>query len=163
VALGLTLSCQQPVTEPEISVEERATIIDRTLAVWNDGDLNIVEELYAPDLVWHVVDIAEDVVGLEAFKDLVTTFRTAFPDFDLTFDETLVADDMMVIRWTMTGTNTGTFQGLPPTDRPVRLSGMALSRMVDGKTAEVWQHYNALSIFEQMGYTLTPPLEVIVE
>jgi len=120
-------------------------------------NLDLVDDLYAPDFVWHVVDIDEDVVGTAAFKELVTSFRTAFPNFNITFDEVFVAGDKTVIRWTMTGTNTGPLQDLPATGQSVRLHGVAISRSVDGKTAEVWQHYNQLSMFQQMGYTLTPP------
>jgi predicted ester cyclase len=46
---------------------------------------------------------------------------------------------------------------MPPNGQPVRLQGVAISRAVDGKTVEVWQHYNQLSMFQQMGYTLSPP------
>jgi cytidyltransferase-like protein len=104
-----------------------------------------------------VVDMGEDIVGTSAFKELVTSFRTAFPDFNVTFDEVFAAGDTTVIQWTMTGTNTGPFGDLPPTGQPVTLHGVAISRAVDGMTVEVWQHYNQLFMFQQMGFTLTPP------
>jgi steroid delta-isomerase-like uncharacterized protein len=156
VVSGLALGCQ-PCAEGPSGPEVAIPPMDSYLAIWNDGDLDLVDELYAPDFVWHVVDIDEDVVGTEAFKGLVTSFRTAFPDFHVTFDEVLVAGDKTVIQWTMTGTNTGPLQDLPPSGQPVRLQGVAISRSVDGRTVEVWQHYNPLSMFQQMGYTLTPP------
>ncbi len=153
VILGLTLGCAPCEEAPEVVIPS----MDPYLAIWNDGNLDLVDELYTADLVWHVVDIDEDVVGTAAFKELVTAFRTGFPDFNVTFDEVFAADDKMVIRWTMTGTNTGPMQGLPPTGQPVQLHGVAISRAVDGKTVEVWQHYNQLSMFQQMGFTLAPP------
>jgi steroid delta-isomerase-like uncharacterized protein len=152
----LAFGCQPRVEAPS-ALKEVTPPLEPYLAIWNEGNLDLVDELYAPDFVWHVVDISGDVVGTAAFKELVTSFRTAFPDFHVTFDETLQAGDTTVIRWTMTGTNTGPLQGLPPSGQRVRLQGVAISRTVDGKTVEVWQHYNALSMFQQMGYTLTPP------
>jgi steroid delta-isomerase-like uncharacterized protein len=156
VVLGLTLGCQPQA--PSV-VEEAMPSMEPYLAIWNEGNLDLVDELYSPDFVWHVVDVADDVVGTEAFKEMVTNFRTAFPDFHVTFDEVFSAGDKTVVRWTMTGTNTGPFQGMPPTGQPVRMSGVAISRDVDDKTAEVWQHYNPLAMYTQMGYTLTPPTE----
>jgi len=151
--VGLAPGCR-----PCAEVQEAAVpSMDPYLAIWNDGDLDLVDGLYAPDFVWHVVDMGEDVVGIAAFKELVTGFRTAFPDFHVTFDEVLVAGEKTVIRWTMTGTNTGPLQDLPPSGQPVRLRGVAISRAVDGVTVEVWQYYNQLSMFQQMGMTLTPP------
>lgn len=155
-SLVLVLGCR-PCEEAAIAPEPVIPPMDPYLAIWNDGDLGLVDELYAPDFVWHLVGIGEDVVGTAAFKDLVTSFRTAFPDFHVTFDEVFAAGDKMVIQWTMTGTNTGPLQELPPSGQPVRLQGVAISRSVDGKTVEVWQHYNQLSMFQQMGYTLSPP------
>ena len=151
--LVIALGCQKTSGVPEVALPP----MDPYLAIWNDGNLDLVDELYAPDFVWHVVDIGEDVVGEAAFKELVTSFRTAFPDFHVTFDEVLVAGDKTVIRWTMTGTNTGPLQELPPSGQPVRLQGVAISRSVEGRTVEVWQHYNSLSMFQQMGYALAPP------
>ena len=153
VVSGLALGCRPCAEAPEVAIPP----MDPYLAIWNDGNLDLVDELYAPDFVWHIVDAGEDVVGTAAFKELVTSFRTAFPDFHVTFDEVFVAGEKTVIRWTMTGTNTGPLQDLPPAGQPVRLQGVAISRSVDGRTAEVWQHYNHLSMFQQMGYTLTPP------
>lgn len=153
VVSGLALGCRPCAEAPEVVIPP----MDPYLAIWNDGNLDLVDELYAADFVWHVVDIDEDVVGVDAFKALVTSFRTAFPDFHVTFDEVLVAGDKTVIRWTMSGTNTGPLQDLPPSGQPVQLHGVAISRAVEGKTAEVWQHYNQLSMFQQMGFTLAPP------
>lgn len=149
----LALGCRPCAVAPEVAVPS----MDPYLAIWNDGNLDLVDEFYAPDMVWHVVDAGEDLVGTAAFKELVTSFRTAFPDFHVTFDEVLVAGEKTVIRWTMTGNNTGPLQGLQPSGQPVRLHGVAISRSVDGKTAEVWQYYNQLSMFQQMGYTLAAP------
>lgn len=156
VVSAVALGCQPRVEAPS-APEGAIPSMEPYLAIWNEGNLDLVDEVYAPDFVWHVVDIADDVVGTDAFKELVTTFRTAFPDFRVTFDETFMADDKIVTRWTMTGTNLGPLQGLPPSGQPVRLQGVAVSRMVDGKTVEVWQHYSPLSMYQQMGYTLTPP------
>jgi steroid delta-isomerase-like uncharacterized protein len=150
---ALVLGCRPCAEAPEVAIPS----MDPYLAIWNDGNVDLVDELYAPDFVWHVVDIDEDVVGVDAFKELVTGFRTAFPDFHVTFDEVFVAGDRTVIQWTMTGTNTGPLQDLPPTGQPVRLRGVAISRSADGKTTEVWQYYNQLSMFRQMGFSLTPP------
>ena len=153
VVLGLALGCAPCDEVTEVVIPPMGPYLE----IWNDGNLDLVDELYAPDFVWHVVDIEEDIVGTAAFKELVTSFRTAFPDFNVTFDEVFAAGDKMVIRWTMTGTNTGPFGDLPPTGQPVTLHGVAISRAVDGMTVEVWQHYNQLFMFQQMGFTLTPP------
>lgn len=48
--------------------------------------------------------------------------------------------DLVTGRWTMTGTHTGPLEllGLPPTGRPVTMSGQEIFRVADGQFVEVW-------------------------
>lgn len=55
-----------------------------------------------------------------------------------------------------TGTHTGQFRGLPPTGRPVRFSGLEISRMVNGQAAEHWFQMDTLTMFEQLGLRIVP-------
>ena len=154
--LFFTFSCQKQGTEV-ITEEEMKAIAERTLEIWNEGNLDLIGELYAPELVRHECDLPEDVVGFDAFKNLVTWIRTQFPDFYMMVDEMIVKGDRMVMRWTMTGTNTGSLGDLPPTGKNMRVSGISIARLVNGKIAEVWDFYNQLDMLQQLGFTLTPP------
>jgi SnoaL-like polyketide cyclase len=64
-------------------------------------------------------------------------------------------------RWTMTGTNTGTFDlfGLPPTGRPVTMTGQEIFRARGGKFAEVWHQEDAPGMLRQLG--LEPPQAIM--
>ncbi len=57
----------------------------------------------------------------------------------------------------MTGTNTGTFDllGLPPTGRPVTMTGQEIFRVRDGKFAESWHQEDVPGMLRQLG--LEPP------
>ena len=63
----------------------------------------------------------------------------------------------MAGRWTITGTNTGTFDlfGLPPTGRPVTMTGQEIFRAENGKLAEVWHQEDVPGMLRQLG--LEPP------
>ena len=83
--------------------------------------------------------------------------RRAFPDLRFTTDVVVADGDFVVGRWTMTGTNTGVFDlfGLPPTGRPVTMTGQEIFRAHDGKLAEVWHQEDAPGMLRQLG--LEPP------
>ena len=67
------------------------------------------------------------------------------------------ADEGMVVQPILfTGTHTGSFWGLPPTNRQVRFSGLEINRMVDGKVAEHWFQMDAMTLFEQLGLRIVP-------
>jgi hypothetical protein len=55
-----------------------------------------------------------------------------------------------------TGTHTGNFRSLPPTNREVRFGGIEINRMVDGKFAEHWFQLDAVTLFQQIGLLVVP-------
>ncbi len=163
VALGLTSGCCQQQAADTSATEAMAALAERARTIWNEGDLELIDDLVAPDFVRHVVDISEDIVGSTGFGEAVVAFRTQFPDFQVRFDEVIVAGDRLVIRWTVTGTDTGTFGELPPTGMSIQISGASVIHVIDGKFAEAWMYYNQGAMMQQLGFTLTPPVMEVVE
>jgi len=82
-------------------------------------------------------------------------WRKAFPDLKVTVDMTIAQGDLVCVRWTARGTNTGTGNGIPATGKWVETSGTAIFRFVDGKIAEEWTAANSLGLMRQLG--LLPP------
>ena len=154
--LCLTFSCQQQVEEG-ITEEEAQNLVERDMEIWNEGNLALADELIAPDYVEHTAGISEDIVGIDAFKERVTNLRIDFPDFTVTVEELIVKDDRIVWRWIATGTNTGTTSDIPPTGKKIRIEGVGILRVVDGKIVERLMYYNEGAMLRQLGYTITLP------
>ena len=57
----------------------------------------------------------------------------------------------MATRWTLTGTHQGAFQGIPPTGRPVKFTGIEFNRVVDGQFAEHWSMFDNVALLRQIG------------
>lgn len=151
VFLGLVIGCQPGgITAQD---EERNRMV---LEIWNAGKLELVDEVYSPDYVRHTVDVLDDIVGTDAFKEYVTSVRTTYPDFNLTIDEQIKSGDTFAVRWTVTATNTGPGD-FPPTGKKVKFSGASISKVAEGKIIEEWLYYNQAAILTQLGYTITPP------
>jgi len=153
--LFFTFGCQQG--EEGITEEESQAFTDRVLEMWNKANIAIVDEVYAPEIVRHDCGVPIDIVGLENAKNHLGNFFNAFPDLNITVDETIVAGNKMAQRWTMTGTNTGHMGDMPPTGKNVRFSGISIVHMVNGKAVEIWDFYNVLDMMQQLGFTLAPP------
>ena len=109
--------------------------------VWGQGRTHAASELMAEDLIDHNPYPGQPA-GLDGHDWAVAMVRRAFPDLRFTPDVVVADGDFVAGRWTMTGTNTGTFDlfGLPPTGRPVTMTGQEISRATRGKLAEVWHH-----------------------
>ena len=65
--------------------------------------------------------------------------------------------DKVVVRWTLHGTHTGEFWGVPPTHKVITYSGINIWRLRDGKIVEEWGSMDMLSVLQQLG--LVPPME----
>ncbi len=158
VLLGFSFSCQRQVQEG-LTEEEVQAWTDSVLKIWNEANLNILDEVYVQELVRHDCGVPEDIVGLDNIKNYLQNLFNAFPDLNVTVDETIVAGNKIVQRWTLTGTNTGSMDDMPPTGKNVKVSGVSVVHMVNGKAVEIWDFYNVLDMYQQLGFTLIPPQE----
>lgn len=84
-------------------------------------------------------------------RQSITAFRAGFPDAQVTVNEVIAEGDKSVVRWTMQGTNSGQFYGMPPTGKTVKMSGISMYRLADGKLAEGWVEYDQLGLMQQLG------------
>jgi predicted ester cyclase len=124
--------------------------------VWDQGRTDVARELLAEDIVDHN-PLPGQPPGLEGHDWAAAMIRRAFPDLRFTADVVMSDGEFVAGRWTMTGTNTGTFDlfGLPPTGRPVTMTGQEIFRTRDGKLAEVWHQEDVPGMLRQLG--LEPP------
>ena len=117
-------------------------------AVWHQGDLDRVDELFASDFVRH--DPGRELHGPEEnrqFKD----FRAAFPDAHFTVLDCVSEGDKVAVRYRFRGTHLGNFQGMQPTGKQVGYSAILIYRVADGKIIEQWTEIDLLGFLRQLG------------
>ena len=132
--------------------EENKNVTRRFLKeVFEGGNLELVDELFAPDYVLHDPFVPEEVRGPEGIKQFVSMYRNAFPDAHITIEDLLAEGDKVVVRWTARGTHQGELMGVPPSGNRVEISGIAIYRVSGGKIEETWSSYDALGIMQQIG------------
>lgn len=145
--------CQQQ-EERTYTDDEMQAIWDNNLRLWNGGNLDLVDTLYAEGCVRHNADMG-DAVGPEGVKKFVKWVYTAYPDFKVTFNKRFELEDRIVALWTATGTNDGPLnKNMLATGKNVSFTGLAMSVIENGKITEEWAYYNQLPIYTQMGYEL---------
>lgn len=70
------------------------------------------------------------------FKQVMVSFRSAFPDSDLHIEEEIAEDDKVVIRWLFSGTHRGNIMGIPATNQSVSWTGITIYTIVEGKVVQ---------------------------
>ena len=123
--------------------------------VINQGNLDLVDELFTPDYVDHTPP-GPDLQGRDGIRQFVTMLRSAFPDAHFTVEDRIVEGNTLVARWTMRGTHQGEFAGVPATGKPVVLTGIAIHRFGDDQIQESWDYYDALGLLQQLGAIPAP-------
>lgn len=117
--------------------------------VATQGRLELIDELCSPDVVDHVP--FGDSAGREGFRRNVETMRDAFEDFTAVVDDAIAEGDTVAMRLTLSGTHTGEFMGIPPTNRSFEVSNMVFTRIEDGRIVERWIQPDMLGMLQQLG------------
>lgn len=111
---------------------------------------DIVDEVYSTDLVWHEPD--REIRGPEEAKQFIATFKTAFPDMNVTVEDEVAEGNKVSTRWTIRGTHQGEIEEFgPPTGKQIELKGISISRIEGGKIVEEWNSYDNLGVMQQLG------------
>jgi predicted ester cyclase len=107
--------------------------------VLNGGNLDLVDELYAPQLA-------------PAARKWITPFRAAFPDVHMEILELIAEDDRVVGRFACSATHLGPWRGHPPTGRRFeRIAEVAFFRFHERKIIHAWSLEDTHSRLQQLG------------
>jgi steroid delta-isomerase-like uncharacterized protein len=132
-----------------MSEQHKAQIRRVIEEVYNRGDLGVVDEVAASDLIIHAS--SQEIHGREGAKQYVSALRAAFPDLHFTVQDQIAEGDTVVTRWTARGTHRGTFQSVPATGREISLAGTDIDRIIGNKVVECWAHVDELGLMRQLG------------
>jgi steroid delta-isomerase-like uncharacterized protein len=117
--------------------------------VVNGGNFELLPMLFAADHVSH--QPLGDHYGHDGVRITVAELRQAFSELSVSIEELITAGDHVIHRFTLTGTQSGPWLGLPPTGRTVRATGIAIDRVAAGVLAERWVLLDAVSVLRQLG------------
>jgi len=118
------------------------------------GDMSVIDEIFARDFVNHLP--FGDMHGLDGAKQFFQMLRIGFPDMTSTVKMQLAEGDMVATRWVSRGTHTGEFQGVPPTGNTIEITGIAISRIANGRIVEQWGNPDLLTMMQQIGAVRQP-------
>ena len=83
-------------------------------------------------------------------KGYVSASRLALPALHITFD------DKIASRITLQGTHKGELAGIPATGKQIKVAGLSIDRLEDGKFVETFAISDVLGMLRQLGVAPTP-------
>lgn len=141
-----------------MSADENVQLMRRWFQeVWNEGRIQTVYDLLAPDAVAKGQRSAEaELRGPEEFAKFVREMRGAFPDIKVNVEDVFGAGDKAVLRWSAVMTHTGDAPGLPASGQTVRIGGITIAQIVDGRIVGGWDNWDQLGMLQQIGVYKQP-------
>ncbi len=137
--------------------EHNSAVVSRAVEqIWNRGDLDLADSLFAATYVNHGGLIPDLVRGPEAIKMCVALFRTAFPMLCVSIDCLTTQGDTVEVQWTANG-NSGQWRETKQCDnQDGKLHGTTLTSLVGGKIVESWTTWDQASALQRL---TTIPIE----
>jgi steroid delta-isomerase-like uncharacterized protein len=136
--------------------QDNATIVRRFVdEVITQGNIEAAAQYVWEDVI-EQVPLPGQGPGLDGLKDILRAMRAGFPDIAFSIQEQIVEEDKVVSRFEWTGTHNGKFLGIPATGRPVRVWGIVIDRLQDGRIKDTRIIMDTLGMMAQLG-VLPPP------
>ena len=129
-------------------MNNRDVIINYSKTLWDQRDTSVIDRLFTPHTQIH--SPMNTVEGRSTMQDIVSRWLSAFPDLDITWDETVAEGNAVVSRWTAKGTHLGSFFDTRPTHREVTFSGVIFYHLEDGKITDYWSLIDMHAILSQL-------------
>jgi serine phosphatase RsbU (regulator of sigma subunit)/predicted ester cyclase len=126
-----------------VSAEENKGLVRRFLEELAKGNLDVIDELVAPDFVDRSL-LPGQGPTLEDLRRSVTEILDAFSTTSFTIEEQIAEGDTVVTKYTERSVIRGEFAGLPPTGTEEMFEGIYIHRISDGKIIEEWSQANTL-------------------
>lgn len=127
---------------------------ERYVEGWNDHDPEAVMAAFAAEGTVTAPPFDEPRTG-DGIGEWVEETVAGFPDVHFE-DQYLMPTDVegvFVLEWTLHGTHTGTFNGLPPTGNTVALDGVDIFTISEDGIESIRIYFDQSSMAEQLGVT----------
>lgn len=138
-----------------MSVDNK-TLARQFLEGFNGNNLAGAAEIIAANFTNYDPGTPPLPAGPEGYQQLISTYRTIYPDLQMTVDDLISEGDKVVCRWTARGKNTGPLMGMPATGKQATVTGISILTIADGQVTEQRTNWDTLGMLQQLGVIPTP-------
>jgi hypothetical protein len=146
-----------------MSIEENKALVRR---YFEDAPYRseVCDEIFASAIHWHALyrtNQPDFISDPQMEQDAYVRHKTLWGGWSEIIDEMIAEGDRVMVRWTFRGTHQGNYMGIPPTHQPLTFSGIYIFRIVDGRIIEVWNLWDQVGEWQQLG--ILPETAVILK
>ena len=134
-----------------MSAETNAALLARFAdALFGQLDGEAASQLVTDDFrphPWKGFGISD---GPEGVHQMASFLRSAFSNVQRSTEDVVASGDRVVMRYVFEADHTGLLLNIPPTGRRIRLPGIFIARVQDGRVAEYWCEEDLLGLMYQL-------------
>ena len=125
---------------------DNIAVVRRFNDAFDRGDWTTMRACLSPGVAAYATG-APGKMNLDAFVGMGQQFLDAFSQSQHTFGDQIAQGEVVATRASWSAIHTGAFNGIPPTNRPVKIDIMVFDHVRDGRIVE---HYGALDVMSLM-------------
>jgi steroid delta-isomerase-like uncharacterized protein len=142
---------------PAASPANLPPLLGEWAAAVNSGDVDRVVALFTEDGLWEEVAIGLAARGPDEIEAHLDRLFTAVPDITFDVSSGFMAGDRAVVEWTVSGTYSSDFPGLPPaTGQRFAFRGSSVFELADSKIQRYTEYWDAYGFLVQLGALPAP-------
>jgi steroid delta-isomerase-like uncharacterized protein len=119
--------------------------------VWNQGKLEVLDELIAADYLNHSASTPDPRPGPADLRPIVAEMRKGIPDLHYEILDMAVAADKVAVHVRVTGTHRAALFGMAPKGGRIDVRQMQFEWIRDGKIVQHWRLTDDLALLRQIG------------
>ena len=140
-----------PSLAPPVDLEANKAVIRRLYEEENKGNVDVIDELMAPDVIIHGDALVPLQKGTAGIKEQVKAVQGVFEDLTVTIDDLVAEGDKVAARLRWKGRHVKDYMGIPASGREISWSAIAVNRLEGGRVAERWFVASTFSLLQQLG------------
>lgn len=134
-----------------MSIENNIQLMKSFVEFINTANEQLAQELISTDAKFYVPGQPEPMHGPGGYLAIIGMMRSGFSDIQWSLEDTVVEENRVAARFIMTGTHNGTFFGVPPTGKAIRVQAINFYRFSNGLIVEEYGQPDMLGLLQQIG------------
>lgn len=149
-------SAENNTSSVESNIADNKHTMEQFVQFINTGDTLLGKEIISPDVIFYAPTSPEPMRGFQGYVSVLNMMRGAMPDVHWNVEEMIAEEDKVMVRYTMTGTQTQPLMGIPATNKPIKVTAMNIYEIKDGKITREHGLPDMFSLLIQLGVIPMP-------
>lgn len=128
-----------------------ASFMARFVEFINSADEKLANQLVSQNAIFYVPGRPEPVTGPAGYMATIAMMRGGFSDIQWTLEEAITEENRIAARFTMNGTHTGPFMGVPPTRKTIHIQALNIYHLENGRIVKEYGQPDLLGLLMQLG------------